>query len=92
MFAVRVLAVLVVAVLAGLGATLVLDRDPSGPPKLVPGSGQAPGRDDEAVDPLAYTPAREAQLTAAAARGHAHVIYAKSPGGAPASAARTARH
>ncbi|MDQ3675319.1 MAG: transglycosylase SLT domain-containing protein [Actinomycetota bacterium] len=91
-FAVRVLAVLLVAVLAGLGATLVLDSGPGGPPKLVPGSGEAPGRDDEAVDPLAYTPAREAQLAAAAARGHAHVIFAKSPGGTQASAARTARY
>jgi len=91
-FAVRVLAVLIVAALAALGATLVLDSGPDGPPKLVPGSGEAPGRDDESVDPLAYTPAREKQLAAAAARGHAHVIYAKSPGGVVASAARTARY
>jgi Transglycosylase SLT domain len=91
-FAVRVSAVIIVAVLAGLGAMLVLDRDPAGPPKLVPGSGHAPGSDEETVDPLAYTPQREAELTAAATRGYAHVIYAKSPGGARASAARVARY
>lgn len=91
-FAVRVLAVLLVAVLAVLGATLLLDSGSSGPPKLVPGSGKAPGTDDKKVDPLAYTPAREARLAAAAARGNAHVIYAKSPGGARASAARVARY
>jgi len=90
--AVRVLAVLVVAALAALGATRLLDSGPGGPPKLVPGSGKAPGSDGEAVDPLAYAPARAARMTAAAARGHAHVIYAKSPGGARASAARTARY
>ena len=44
-----------------------------------------------AADPLAYTPQREAGFVAAAARGNAHVLYAKSPGGARASAERTAR-
>ncbi len=87
----RLLVVLVVAALAGAGAVLLLDREPERP-DLVPGSGQAPGSSDEAVDPLAYTPAREDDLVAAAARGHAHVLYAKSPGGARASAARTARY
>ncbi len=91
-FAVRALAVLVVAVVAGLGAVLLLDSGSSGPPTLVPGSGKAPGSDDESVDPLAYTPAREPAMVAAAARGHAHVIYAKSPGGVQASAARTERY
>ena len=80
--ALRVLAVLVVAALAGLGATLLLDSDER---RLVPGAG-------DAIDPLAYTPGREAQLVRAAARGHAHILYAKSPGGARASAARTARY
>ena len=35
---------------------------------------------------------REDAFAAAAARGHAHVIYAKSPGGARASAERVARY
>ena len=43
-------------------------------------------------DPLGYTLGREQAFVAAAARGHAHVIYAKSPGGARASAARVARY
>ena len=80
----RALAVLVVAAAAGLGATLLLDRD-SAERRLVPGAG-------DAIDPLAYTPRREAQLVQSAARGHAHIIYAKSPGGARASATRTARY
>jgi hypothetical protein len=80
----RALAVLVVAAAAGLGATLLLDRD-GVERRLVPGAG-------DAIDPLAYTPRREAQLVRSAARGHAHVIYAKSPGGVRASAARTARY
>ena len=82
--ALRALAVLVVAVAAGLGATLLFDRD-NGGRRLVPGAGGA-------IDPLAYTRRRESQLVQSAARGHAHIIYAKSPGGARASAARTARY
>ena len=87
---VRVVALLAVVVAAGLGAMALLDS--GGSPRLAPGSGQAAGSDDERTDPLAYTPAREDALVAAAARGHAHVIYAKSPGGARASAERTARY
>ena len=86
----RVVALLVVVVLAAHGATILLDS--RGEPRLAPGSGQAPGQDSGRVDPLAYTPARESELVAAAARGHAHVIYAKSPDGARASAERTARY
>jgi hypothetical protein len=82
----RVVALIVVVLAAGLGARALLHSD--GRPRLAPGSGQAAGR----VDPLAYTAAREDALAAAAARGNAHVIYAKSPGGVVASAARTARY
>jgi hypothetical protein len=42
-------------------------------------------------DPFAYADGRREDLEERAAFGHAHVIYAKSPGGALASAARTAR-
>jgi hypothetical protein len=86
----RVVAVLAVVVLAALAAAVLLG--PDHPPRLAPGSGQAPGEDSERVDPLAYTPGRESELAAAAARGHAHVVYAKSPGGVRASGARTARY
>jgi hypothetical protein len=43
------------------------------------------------ADPFAWTPAHEPALAAAAARGTSHLLYALSPGGAEASAARTAR-
>ena len=66
-------------------AVVVLFGGRAGRPPLAPGAG-------EGADPLAYTAAREEELAAAAARGHAHVLYAKSPGGARASAQRTAAH
>jgi len=80
----RALALLAVAVIAVV-AVVVLFPGSTTPPRLVPGT----GADN---DPLGYTEAREDDFAAAAARGHAHVIYAKSPGGARASAARTARY
>jgi hypothetical protein len=40
-------------------------------------------------DPLAYSPAREADFVRRATAGLAHVLYAKSPGGIAASVART---
>jgi len=80
----RALALLAVAVLAVV-AVIVLFPGDTDQPRLVPGT----GADN---DPLGYTAAREDAFAAAAARGHAHVLYAKSPGGARASAARTARY
>jgi hypothetical protein len=50
----------------------------------------APGRGPDA-DPLAFQPADEAVLQRRAAAGLSHVLYAKSPGGAVATAARVAR-
>ena len=43
-------------------------------------------------DPFAYTARRRQELERRAASGLSHVIYAKSPGGVVASAARTARY
>ena len=80
----RALALVAVAVLAAV-AVIVLFGDEAGRPRLAPGAGAAEG------DPLGYTPERERAFAAAAARGHAHVLYAKSPGGATASAERVAR-
>ena len=54
------------------------------------GDGGADG-DGSAADPLGFTSARERELADAAARGNAHVLYAKLPGGARESAERTAR-
>src|SRR3954453_12095508 len=42
------------------------------------------------VDPIAWDPDRRRELERRAAAGLAHVLYAKSPGGAVVSAARTA--
>ena len=49
----------------------------------------APGRGPDA-DPLAFEPADQALLQRRAAAGLSHVLYAKSPGGAVATAARVA--
>lgn len=54
--------------------------------KLVPGGGG-----DSEYDPLAYDPAKEADLEIRAASGLGDVLYDRSPGGVPASAERTAR-
>jgi len=80
----RVLALALVAVLA-IVAVVVLFGDDAGRQPLQPGGGKG-------GDPLAWVENREDELAAAAARGHAHVLYAKSPGGARASAGRTAAH
>src|ERR687883_1909694 len=71
-------AVLAVGVVAGF----LLSR--GGDEGLAPGRG--PGS-----DPLAYRPGAEAMLESRAAAGLSHVLYAKSPGGAIATAARVAR-
>ncbi|HVL30885.1 MAG TPA: hypothetical protein VM299_01505 [Solirubrobacteraceae bacterium] len=81
----RVAALLVVVVATAAGAYLLLGRDEDR--QLAPGSGNG-----ERIDPLAYEPGRDDELVAAAARGHSHVIYAKSPDGVVASAERTARY
>ena len=44
----------------------------------------------DARDPFAYDEARRADFERRAAAGHAHTLYAKSPGGVVESARRTA--
>jgi soluble lytic murein transglycosylase-like protein len=80
----RRLAVLIaVALAAALLASIALTRDD--------GHHDAPGAAVAVPDPLApYDPARRAELELRAEGGLAHVLYAKSPGGASASAERTA--
>ncbi len=80
----RVLVLLLVVVLTVVAVVVLFPGDTSNP-RLAPGT----GADN---DPLAYSEGREDEFAAAAARGHAHVIYAKSPGGARASAQRVARY
>src|SRR5947209_8284891 len=48
-------------------------------------------RPARAGDPFGYIPSRESQFVARASAGNAHVLFAKSPGGALATAARVAR-
>src|SRR4051812_6640371 len=81
---VRALVVVFALIAVGVGLTLSLTN--GGSRKLVPGAGNR----GSSFDPLAYTPARERQLEVAAAAGESHIVYAKSPGGAVATARRVA--
>jgi hypothetical protein len=78
----RLALLLACVVAAGVLAALLLSG--GGRTGLAPGRG--PGN-----DPLAYRPGSEAMLESRAAAGLSHVLYAKSPGGAIATAARVAR-
>ena len=49
-------------------------------------------RDEEAKDPFAYDPSERRTFERRAAAGEAHVLYAKSPGGAIATALRVDRY
>jgi hypothetical protein len=85
----RQLLIVLAAVLAvGLVAGFLLARG-SGDPSLAPGRGPD-------ADPLAFDSGagsgEEALLTRRAAAGLSHVLYAKSPGGVVATAARVARY
>jgi hypothetical protein len=87
----RRLAALLAVVVVVAGAVVVLLGDssgPSGPRRLAPGRGTT----DSTRDPLAYDAARRADFEARAAAGLAHVLYAKSPGGAVATAKRVAHY
>jgi hypothetical protein len=83
------MALIAAVALAANAIALPLGRpgDPGPPRALVPGAGNTAST----VDPLAWDSDRQAELEARAAAGLSHVLYAKSPGGAMASAARTAR-
>jgi len=79
--AIRGLALAAVTVLAIVLAVVLLGSRDEG----------STGDAGTTADPLAYTAGRERAFADAAARGNAHVLYAKLPGGARESAARTAR-
>jgi hypothetical protein len=83
----RALALLAVVVLAAVAVVALFGDEAGRRSRLAPASGGNGG-----ADPLAYSPSRRRDLEDAAARGNAHVIYAKSPGGARASAERTASY
>ena len=73
------------AVIAVAIALVVVSRD-SGLPEPDPVAVIAP----DAPDPFAYDEARREEFERRAAAGHAHTLYAKSPGGVVESARRTA--
>src|SRR3954470_22128987 len=75
-----------VAAAVVLAVVLLSNREPDVPRTLTPGAGNT----ETTVDPIAWSPMRRRELERRAAAGLAHVIYAKSPGGAIVSAARTA--
>ena len=87
------LAVLAGAVLlAAVLASIALRGDGPAPGGAVVPT--PPGEEDAGEpipDPFAYDPDDEDALVARAARGTAHILYARSPGGAAATAARVAR-
>ncbi len=80
----------IVALLAALAVAWLVaggdDPGERGPAGVFPGAGVS----DATLDPIAYDDGRREELEARAAAGYSHVLYAKSPGGAIASARRTA--
>ncbi len=81
----RLALVLAAAIL--LVAVLIASRGTARLPALPPPGVAEP---QSTGDPFAYTPAREADFVARATAGSAHVLFAKSPGGVIATAARVA--
>src|SRR4051812_44778584 len=75
-----------VAALAALALLVALLSGGGDAPKLGPLS-LKPG----ATDPFGFAAAREDEFAARATAGFSHVVYAKSPGGVAATAARTDR-
>jgi soluble lytic murein transglycosylase-like protein len=81
-------ALALVAVVAGVVAFALAQGGGGAPPLRLPGIRQpAP-----AGDPFGYVASRQAQLVASATAGSAPVLFAKSPGGVLATAARVARY
>jgi hypothetical protein len=80
---VAVVAVLLIA--AWAAAALVSGGEDERPSAVLP---ESAGQDD----PFAYDPDRREELERRAAAGLAHVLYAKSPGGAVATAERVTRY
>jgi hypothetical protein len=81
----------IVLAVAGLAAMLARGA-PSRQSATHPAPGAALPASGPVRDPFAWTPRAEARLVARATRGTSHGIFALSPGGVDASAARTARY
>ena len=90
----RIVLLLATAVLAAAAAVALLgagDDPPAGVPVVPTPPGPAGEEAEPLPDPFAWDPGREGEFVRRAAAGTSHVLYAFSPGGAEASAARTAR-
>jgi hypothetical protein len=84
-------ATIALAVVAAAGLLRGDDPPPAGVPVVPTPPGPA-GEDAEPLpDPFAWDPEREGEFVRRAASGTSHALYAFSPGGAEASADRTAR-
>jgi uncharacterized protein DUF5715 len=87
-----VFAATAVVLLAALVAGVLARSDtPSRVPVVPTPPGAAGESADPVEDPFAYDPERAQEFSQRAAAGNSHVLYALSPGGVVASAARTAR-
>jgi hypothetical protein len=89
----RIAVVVAVAVLSSLLIAALLGGDDQPPvpvePSFVP---TPPGTDERPLrDPFSYAPERREEFETRAAAGNAHVLYARSPGGAYSTAQRVAR-
>ena len=73
------------ALIAVAGVLLVIGRD-----RGLPAPDPVAAIPEDAADPFAYDESRRVEFERRAAAGHAHTLYAKSPGGVVASARRTA--
>src|SRR5918997_2786750 len=83
---------LVVACGAVVGALVTGDEVPDVPVQAIPTPPGPAGEEVEPIqDPFSYDPERRKEFEARAAAGNAHVLYARSPGGAAATAERVAR-
>ncbi len=78
-------------VLAVFGGTALRGDGPAPGVPLVPTPSGGESGGAPVPDPFAYDPDREAELVERAAAGTSHVLYARSPGGAAATAERVER-
>ena len=85
------LVVLVAALLVGVVLLSGLAGGDGGPLPPLAGVGELSAAEVEAFDPLAYDPDEDEDFLRRGRDGLAHVLYAKSPGGAEATAFRVDR-
>src|SRR3954454_9057115 len=78
----------VAAVIAAGGTVAGLINGPNGSKHHPPAQSGATG---PTIDPMAYDSKLHSDYEARATAGYSHVLYAKSPGGVMATAARVAR-